>query len=137
MTVGASPETRIVGVEAPVLSGDIFTSGYLTSNVGSWVPRLFEWKAVHQMVNTSHNKHQPVSFEIDTIDLPSPAQRWKLSMPGHPEMTFDDLRAGKWPKLTEEELKARQAALLAARRVHDKLDIRPLRTSTIIRQLRK
>jgi hypothetical protein len=137
MTVGASPETRIAGVAPPVVSGELLMSGYLGSNIGSWVPKLCEWKAVDQMANTSHNKHQPVTFEVDTIDLPTAAQRWKLSMPGHPEVTFDDLRAGRWPKLTEEELKARQSALTSARKVHDKLDIRPLRTSTIVRELRE
>lgn len=137
MTVGTSPETQPVGVAPLVVSGDILTSGHLTSNVGSWIPKLCEWTAVPQMANTSHNKHQPVKFEIDTMDLPTPTRRWKLSMPEHPEATFDDLRAGRWPELTAEELKDRQAALSAARRLHDKLDIRPLRTSTLIRQLRK
>jgi formiminotetrahydrofolate cyclodeaminase len=50
---------------------------------------------------------------------------------------FDDLRAGKWPKATDEEIKARDKALELAQSVHDKLDIRPLTTATIVRQLRE
>jgi len=132
-----SAESQIVGVAPPVVSGELLSSGYLRFNIGSWVPKLYEWKAVGQMVNTSHNRHQPVAFEVDSIDLPTASRRWKLCMPEHPEVTFDDLRAGRWPKLTERELEARQAAVTSALRVHDKLDIRPLKTSTIVRQLRK
>ena len=38
---------------------------------------------------------------------------------------------------TEEEIKTRSEALELAQYVHDKLDIRPLTTTTIVRQLRE
>jgi len=71
------------------------------------------------------------------MNLPTATRRWKVNIPGHPELTFDDLRAGKWPKPTKEEIEARSKALELAEHVHDNLDIRPLTTATMVRQLRE
>ena len=71
------------------------------------------------------------------MDLPIATRRWKVNLFGHPELTFDDLRTGKWPELTEEEIETRTKALELAQHVHAKLDIRPLTTATIVRQLRE
>jgi len=46
------------------------------------------------------------------------------------------MRKLKWPKSTEEELKTRKKALKIAKQVREKLDIRPLKTEDLIRQLR-
>lgn len=71
------------------------------------------------------------------MDLPIATRRWKVNLPSHPELTFDDLRAAKWPNPTEGEIEARSKALELAQHVHAKLDIRPLTTATIVRQLRE
>jgi len=115
----------------------IFSSPYLTLGLQAWMPELYQWRPIERLAATSLDGQQPVMFEIDTIDLPIATRRWKVNLPGHPELTFDDLRAGKWPKPTEEEIEARSNALELAQHVHDKLDIRPLTTATIVRQLRE
>jgi len=68
---------------------------------------------------------------------PTAASRWKVILPEHPETTFDDLRAGKWPKPTKEEIDTRRKAMELARGIRAQLDLRPLTTSTIIRQVRE
>jgi hypothetical protein len=115
----------------------IFSSPYLTVGLQAWMPELYQWRPIERLVATSLDGQQPVIFEIDTIDLPTATRRWKVNLPGHPELTFDDLRARKWPKPTEEEIEARSKALELAQHVHDKLDIRPLTIATIVRQLRE
>jgi len=115
----------------------IFTSPYLKLGLQAWMPELYEWRPIGRLAATGQDGQQPIMFEIDTIDLPTATRRWKLSSPEHPELKFDDLRAGKWPKPTEEEIEARSKALELAQHVHDKLDIRPLTTATIVRQLRE
>jgi len=115
----------------------IFSSPYVTLGLQAWVPELYQWRPVEWLAATSLDGQQPVVFEIDTIDLPIATRRWKVGSPEHPELTFDDLRAGKWPEPTEEEMKKRGKALELAQLVHDKLDIRPLTTTTIVRQLRE
>jgi len=115
----------------------IFSSPYLTLGLQAWMPELYQWRPIERLAATSLDGQQPVIFEIDTIDLPTATRRWKVSSPEHPEITFDDLRTGKWPKPTGEELETRSKALELAQHVHDKLDIRPLTTATIVRQLRE
>lgn len=106
-------------------------------NLAAWVPGLYQWQSAEQMLPTSFNGQQPTPFDINTVDLPTATRRWKVSLLRYPEVTFDDLRAGNWPKPSEQELEARRKALELARDVHEKLDIRPLTTATIIRQLRE
>ena len=124
-------------VEPAVLSDSILSSPYVSLSIAAWVPGLYQWQPTETMLRTTFDGQQPIAFDIDTIELPTATRRWKISLPGYPEVTFDDLRAGNWPEVTEQELEARRKALELARDVHDKLDIRPLKTSTIIRQLRE
>ena len=124
-------------VKPAVLSDSILSSPYLSLSPATWVPGLYEWQSIEQMLHTTFDGQRPIVFNIDNVELPTATRRWKVSLPGYPEVTFDDLRAGKWPKPTEQELAARRKALELARDVHEKLDIRPLSTSTIIRQLRE
>ena len=132
-----SPLTLAEEINIPAVPDSIFSSPYLTLGLQAWVPELYQWRPIGRLAATSLDGQQPVMFEIDTIDLPIATRRWKVNLPGHPELTFDDLRAGKWPKPTEEEIEARSNALELAQHVHDKLDIRPLTTATIVRQLRE
>lgn len=76
-------------------------------------------------------------FEVDKLRVPVASERWAVKWPGHPEITFEDLRAGRLPKPTLQELASRQEAIQQAREIRTRLDIRPLTTSTIIRQLRE
>lgn len=124
-------------VKPATLSDSILSSPYLSLSIAAWIPGLYAWQPTEKMLRTTFDGHQPITFDIDTIELPSATRRWKVSFPEYPEITFDDLRAGNWPEPTEEELKARRKALELARDVHQKIDIRPLTTSTIIRQLRE
>ena len=121
----------------PAFLDSILSSPYLSLNLAAWVPGLYRWQSIEQMLHTTFDGQRPVAFDIDTVELPTATRRWKISLPGYPEVTFDDLRAGKWPKPTEQEIEARCKALELARGVYEKLDIRPLTTSTIIRQLRE
>lgn len=132
-----SPLTLPEEMNIPAVPDSIFSSPYLTLGLQAWVPELYQWRPIGRLEATSLDGQQPVMFEIDTIDLPTATRRWKVSSPEHPEITFDDLRTGKWPEPTEEEIKARSKALELAQCVHDKLDIRPLTTTTIVRQLRE
>lgn len=124
-------------VKPAILSDDILSSPYLSLSIASWVPGLYQWQPADIMLRTSFDGKQPLIFEIDNVELPTATGRWKVSLPGYPEVTFEDLRAGNWPEPTQQELEARRKALELARDVHQKLDIRPLTTSTIIRQLRE
>lgn len=132
-----SPLTLPEEINIRTVPDSIFSSPYLTLGLQAWMPELYQWRPIGRLAETSLDGQQPVMFEIDTIDLPIATRRWRVSLPGHPELTFDDLRAGKWPKPTEEEIEARSKALEFAQHVHDKLDIRPLTTATIVRQLRE
>lgn len=124
-------------IDAPVVSDSVLSSTYITFSLQTWMPQLYQWRSIKPSTPTTFDGQHPVLFEINTIDLPTATRRWKVNLPGHPEVTFDDLRAGKWPKPTEEEMEARGKALELAQSVHDKLDIRPLTTATIIRQFRE
>ncbi len=124
-------------VKPAVLSDSILSSPYLSLSIAAWVPGLYQWQSAEQMLPTSFDGHQPIPFDINTVELSTATRRWKISLPGYPEVTFDDLRAGNWPEPTKQELEERRKALELARDVHQKLDIRPLTTSTIIHQLRE
>ncbi len=132
----AAVVTRHVEAE-PILSDSILSSPYLRLNVTAWAPGLYQWQPTEQMLHTTFDGQRPIVFDIDNVELPTATRRWKISLPEHPEVTFDDLRAGKWPELTEQELESRHKALELAQEVHKELDIRPLTTSAIIRQLRE
>ncbi len=129
--------TPAAEVKPALLSDSILSSPYLSLSLATWVPGLYEWQSIGQMLHTTFDGQRPVVFDIDNVELPTATRRWKISLPEHPEVTFDDLRAGNWPKPTEQELEARRKALELAQEVHKELDIRPLTTSTIIRQLRE
>ncbi len=133
----ASMPTQSSEVKTAVLSDSILSSPYLSLSLATWVPGLYEWQLIEQMLHTSFDGQRPIVFNIDNVELPTATRRWKVSLAGYPEITFDDLRTGNWPKPTEEELEARSKALELAQEVHKELDIRPLTTSTIIRQLRE
>ncbi|GEM_PF-2969172 len=77
-----------------------------------------------------------VQFEIATIELPLAADSWLVRWAGHPEVSFEDLRAGHLPKPSADELAARREAIKSAHEIRAKLDIRPLTTQVLIRQLR-
>lgn len=126
-----------VEVKPTTISDSVLSSTYLSLSIAAWVPGLYSWQPSEKLLQTSYDGLQPVEFYIDTVELPTATQRWKVSLPEYPEVTFDDLRAGNWPKPTKRELEERHKALELARDVHEKLDIRPLSTSTIIRQLRE
>lgn len=120
-----------------VISESILTSRYIRFTLNTWVPGLTKWEAIECTMPTNYNGQQPISTEVDDLDLPTAVRRWKVTMPRHPEITFDDLRAGEYPELTEEEIEARGKAMQAARFARAKLDIRPLTTAVIIRQVRE
>lgn len=126
-----------IEVKPAALSDSILSSPYLSLSIAAWVPGLYQWQPTEIMLHTTFDGQQPITFDTDTIELPMASRRWKVSLPGYPEVTFDDLRAGNWPEPTEQELEERRKALELARDVHEKLDIRPLTTSTIIRELRE
>jgi len=129
--------TPSAGVKPAVLSDSILSSPYLRLSLATWIPGLYEWQSIEQMMHTTFDGQRPIVFDIDNVELPTATRRWKVSLAGYPEITFDNLRTGNWPKPTEEELEARSIALELAQGVHKELDIRPLTTSTIIRQLRE
>ncbi len=133
----ASMLTQSSKVKAAVLSDSILSSPYLNLSLATWIPGLYEWRSIERMLQTTFDGQRPIVFDIDNVELPTATRRWKVSLAGYPEITFDDLRTGNWPKPTEEELEARSKALELAQEVHKELDIRPLTTSTIIRQLRE
>jgi len=129
--------TPAAEVKPAILSDSILSSPYLSFTLATWVPGLYEWQSIGQMLHTTFDGQRPIVFDIDNVELPTATRRWKVSLSGYPEATFDDLRAGRWPKPTKQEIEARHKALELAKDVHEKLDIRPLTTSTIIRQLRE
>jgi len=86
---------------------------------------------------TSINGQQPLTMVVDDLDLPNATRRWKVSLPKHPEVTFQNLQEGKLPELTEEEIQERFTALDIAEQVRAGLDIRPLTTTVVIRQIRE
>lgn len=76
------------------------------------------------------------SFVVSTLALSLASDRWVVKWPGHPEVTFEDLRNGRIPKPTPEELDRRKQAVKEAQEIRSYLNIAPLTTSTLIRQLR-
>jgi len=124
-------------IEPAALTDSVLSSPYLSLTIAAWVPGLYSWQPTEKLLQTTYDGLRPVEFYIDTVELPIATRRWKVSLPEYPEVTFDDLRAGNWPKPTKQELEARRKALEIARDVHEELDIRPLKTATIIRQLRE
>ena len=133
----ATPSIPPIEVKSETLSDDILLSKYLSLSIASYVSGIYSWQPADTTLKTTFNGKQPISFEAHTIDLPTAAQRWSINISGHPEMTFDDLREGNLPEPTDEELEARRKAIELAKGVHEQLDIRPLKTSTIIRMLRE
>jgi len=121
----------------PALSDRILFSEYVRFPLQTWMEQPYRWRPIELPSPTTYDGQQPVLFAITNIDLPTATRRWKVSLPGHPEISFDDLRAGKWPRLTAKELEARDNALELARIVRDKLDIKPLTTVILIRQIRE
>lgn len=119
------------------ISDALLFSAHLRLSIAGWVPGLYRWQPVDTMSGTSFDGQRPIAFDVDSIDLPTATRRWKVTLPGYPDASLDDLRAGNWPKPTEQELEERRKALELAREVRQTLDIRPLKTSTIIRQLRE
>jgi len=76
-------------------------------------------------------------FEIETLELPTASSRWALKWAGHPEVTFDDIRSGKLPGVTEQEKSQRREAIKLAKEIRQELDIRPLTVPALIRSLRE
>jgi hypothetical protein len=124
-------------VKPATISDTILFSPYLTLSISAWVPGIYRWQPADTILKTTFDEQRPIAFDVDSIDLPTATKRWKVTLPGYPDVTLDDLRAGNWPKPTEQELEERRKALELAREVRQILDIRPLKTSTIIRQLRE
>lgn len=124
-------------VKTATLSDSVLSSRYLSLDIAAWVPGLYRWQPTEATLQTTYDGQRPIEFYVDTIELPLATRRWKVSLPGYPEVTFENLQAGNWPKPTEQELEERRRALEIARDVYEKLDIRPLKTSTIIRQIRE
>ncbi len=111
---------------------------YVKLNPIVWAPGLYQRESSNEETQqTLFTSQRTISFHVDTIVLPTATSRWKVSLPEHPETTFDDLRAGKWPKPTKEEIDTRRNAMELAQGIRAQLDIRPLTTSVIIRQLRE
>jgi len=129
--------TSPIEVRSNMLSADILSSKYIGLGISNWVPGLYQWQTGQGMLSTSFNGQRPVTFEIDTLDLPIADKRWKVSLSGDVRVSFDDLRDGRWPKPAEVELEKRREALQVAKGIRQVLDIRPLKTSTMVRQLRE
>lgn len=107
---------------------------FQTWNEDTWE---FLQQARKEVEETLFREPSYTEFEVDTIRLPVASERWTVMWPGHPGITFEDLRAGRLPKPTQKELGQRQEAIRLAQEIRARLDIRPLTTSTIIRQLRE
>jgi len=130
----------ITSVEAePKLFSDAqLLARYVRLNPIDWALGICQRKSSGQeRLETVFSRERTILFDIDTIELPTAASRWGVSLPSHPETTFDDLRAGRWPKPTNDEMDTRRKAMELARGIREQLDIRPLTTSVIIRQLRQ
>ena len=120
--------------EPPIISNDLLISTSLRFRASTWIAGL---PAIKQMMPTSLNGQQPLIMVVDDLDLPTAAGSWKVSLPRHPEVTFQNLQDGKLPELTEEEIQERCTALDTAKQVRAELDIRPLTTAVVIRQIRE
>lgn len=105
----------------------------------TWTEDTWEFlqQAREEVEETLFREPSYTEFEVDTIRLPVASERWTVMWPGHPRITFEDLRAGQLPKPTRKELEQRQEAIRLAQEIRPRLDIRPLTTATIIRQLRE
>lgn len=108
-----------------------------------WSPDIVNWIRVGEERVTEEEEpslfREPgyCSFEVRMLHLPLATDRWVVRWPGHPELTFEDLRAGQLPSLSPDELAERREEIRAAREIREKLNISPLTTSAIIRQLRQ
>jgi len=115
-----------------------FFARYFKLDPIAWAPELYQRESIREETQqTVFYSQRTMLFDVDIIALPTATSRWKVSLPEHPETTFDDLRAGRWPKPTNDEMDTRRKAIELARGIRAQLDIRPLTTSTIIRQLRE
>lgn len=135
--MAAIPTSTVRQAEWPTISDAILMSPRLKLRPSTWIPGLTGGQPLDFAMPTNFNGQVPVSIVVDHLDLPIPARRWKVSIPGHPEITFESLREGNYPELTEEEKEARGRALDEADTVRTELDIRPLTTATIVRQIRE
>ncbi len=100
-----------------------------------WTPNLVNW--IREGDESRFFREPSYSaFEVLTLDLQLARDRWIVKWPEHPEVSFEDIRLGRLPKIDPKELGVRQNAIKAARETRQKLNIAPLTTSTIIRQLR-
>jgi len=82
-------------INPPMVSDDNLSSIYIAFPLQTWMPQLYQWRSLESSIRTTFDGQQPVLFEVNTIDLPTATRRWKVNLPGHPEVTFDNLRAGK------------------------------------------
>lgn len=105
----------------------------------TWTEDTWEFllQASEEVEETLFREPSYTEFEVDTIRLPVASERWTVMWAGHPRVTFEDLRTGRLPKPTRKELGKRQEAIRLAQEIRARLDIRPLTTGTIIRQLRE
>jgi len=104
-----------------------------------WTPDIVDWIQVRdESSEESRFFREPgySSFEVRTLDLPLATDRWKVKWQAHTTLTFEDLRAGRLPRVSSQELTQRQEAIKAARKVRERLNINPLTTTAIIRRLR-
>jgi len=122
---------------AHLLPDNVVSSPHVALSLDAWVPGLSELRAVEEIEGTELDGQRPISFVVDTIELPTAAARWRVAVPEYPQLTFDDLRQGASPQLTEAQLAARRRALELARTVRDSFDIRPLTTGALLRQIRE
>lgn len=122
--------------ESPIISDNLLISTSLRFNPSTWITGLPVLLTIKQTMPTSINGQQPLTMVVDDLDLPTAARRWKISLPKHPEVTFQNLQEGKLPELTDEEMQERFTALDIAEQVRAELDIRPLTTTVVIRQIR-
>lgn len=121
--------------EGNTISNESLLSPHVWVNPCTWI-RHGEWQPLQDKLITSQNGVQPLSFSVADIDIPLPSKRWMLRTIGDAPITFDDLRSGNMPLPTEEELKRRHQAIESAKEIRGKIDIRPLTTSAILRNLR-
>jgi len=105
----------------------------------TWTEDTWEFlrQASYEVEDALFREPGYTEFEVGTLRLPVVSERWKVVWAGHPRITFEDLRTGRLPKPTRKELAQRQEAIRLAQEIRARLDIRPLTTSTIIRQLRE
>lgn len=125
----------MVEVRPEPISGEILELRYLDFKISNWVPSFFQWKHVDEVKHTTFNGQLPITFEVENIVLPTAASRWKISISEYPGLNFEKLLRGEITK-NKELLERRQKAMEIANEVKGKIDIRPLKTATIIRQIR-